>query len=50
MTPLSVRMREAADVLEQASKRYGYSYPNAAGWSADRLRKEADHVEAEENE
>ena len=50
MTPLSVRMREAADVLEQVSKRYDYRYPGSAEWSANRLRVEADHVEAEENE
>ena len=50
MTPLSVRMREAADILEQASKRFGYPWPSSSNWNAERLRLEADHVEAEENE
>ena len=50
MTPLSVRMREAAEVLEQVSKRYGYQFPAWATWSAEGLRNESMHVEAEENE
>lgn len=44
---LAERMREAADVLEEASKVYGYFDPVEGEWCARRLRDEAEHVEAE---
>lgn len=46
--PLSVRMREAADVLEEASELYRAAEPVAYAWSAEDLRREAKHVESED--
>ena len=50
MTPLSVRMREAAEVLEEFSRYCDYPWPECISYTPQQLRREADHVEAEENE
>jgi hypothetical protein len=47
MRHLSERMIEAANTLEELSAKYGYRHPDEAGWSADELRREAEHVEAD---
>lgn len=47
MKPLWVRMREAADTLEEASRVYDAFSPPHYTWNAIDLRREADHVEAE---
>lgn len=44
---LADRMRTAADVVEEASRLYGYLNPSEGLWSASRLREEAEHVEGE---
>jgi hypothetical protein len=38
-------MREAAGTLEEASALYGYREPIFASWTAEDLRREAEHVE-----
>ena len=48
ITPLSSRMRDAAEVLEEISALYGYKFPEEAGWSAAELRHEAEHVEGDD--
>lgn len=50
MTPLYARMRDAADTLETVSRLYDAYMPSAYPWSAQDLRREALHVEAEEKE
>lgn len=48
MTPLHARMLDAADTLETVSRLYDAYMPSAYPWSAQDLRREALHVEAEE--
>jgi len=47
---LAARMWEAADTLEEASRLYGYPHPEHAPWTAETLVREAEHVEAEDDE
>ena len=47
---LAEKMRFAADVLEEASKRYNVAHPASGSWTAQFLRKEARHVEDEDQE
>ena len=44
MKPLSKRMHDAAEVLEEVSALYGYRYPEHANWTAQDLRVESGHV------
>jgi hypothetical protein len=48
MSDLANRMREAADTLEEANRRYKFGI--GAPWSPRALRNEAGHVEAEDIE
>ena len=48
--PLAQRMREAADTLEEVSKRYDAMIAMAYPWTASQLRAEAAHAEAEEEQ
>lgn len=43
--PTLDEIRHAADVLQAVSVIYDYQTPEAAQWSAERLRQEADMIE-----
>jgi len=49
-TPLSVRMRIAANTLEEFNTRRTILYPSDTPWRPSELRREARHVEDEEQE
>lgn len=46
--PLSHRMLQAADILEEVSRLYEAMVPDKYPWSASELRREAHHVAEEE--
>ena len=48
--PLSVRMRLAANTLEEFNTRRTILYPSDTPWRPSELRREARHVEDEEQE
>jgi hypothetical protein len=47
LSTLAHRMRQAAGTIEDVNKRYKY---NGTGWTPDQLRREARHVEDEDQE
>lgn len=47
MNELAIRMRDAANTLEEVSRVYDYINPDQAQWSAVSLRHEAFFVEEE---
>jgi hypothetical protein len=48
MASLAEEMREAADIVERFNRRLSDMYQEDTAWSPSELRREADHVEAED--